>query len=81
MARKLTVDERMWARHLLQMLSEQAKPVRRAMDPVEGVKNITDEAWVEQWQSLKQALDTFTEDVIAGRPPTMNSTLGGRLGG
>jgi hypothetical protein len=81
MARALTVDERLWARHLLQMLSEQCKPVRRAMDPQEGVKNVTDVAWKDQWESLKAALDTFTDDVMAGRRPTMNSTLGGRLGG
>lgn len=80
MARPLSVDERMWARHLLQCLSETARPVRRAMDPQEGMTTVTDEAWAEQWQSLKQALDTFTEDVLAGRPVTMNTTGGGRLG-
>jgi len=80
MARALTVDERIWARHLLQMLSEQCRSVRRAMDPQEGMPTITDEAWAAQWKALTQPLDTFTDDVLAGRPVTMTSTLGGRLG-
>ena len=80
MARELTVDERMWARHLLQVLPEAVRLVRDAMDPQRGVRAVTDEAWAAQWAELTKALDTFTEDVMAGRPPTMNSTLGGRLG-
>lgn len=80
-SRPLTLDERIWARHLLQVLSEAARPVRRAMDPQEGVRKVTAGAWEEQWRALKEALDDFTEGVLAGRPVTMVSGLGGKLGG
>jgi hypothetical protein len=63
------VDERIQARHLLQVLSEQAKAVRNAVEPATGVSRITDEAWFGQWAAMTKALDDFTEGVREGRPP------------
>jgi hypothetical protein len=79
-ARDMSLDERMWARHLLQELTEHARLVRNAIDPYSGVKVVTTEAWAEQWASLTKVLDTFTKDVLAGRPITQITTGGGRLG-
>jgi hypothetical protein len=78
--RALSLNERIWARHLLQELYSHTQPVRKAMDPQEGVRIVTDVQWAEQWQALKRALDVFTEDVIAGRPVTQITNGGGRLG-
>lgn len=64
--RKLTRQERIEARHWLQELSEQARPVRNAMDPVSGVVNVTDVAWDGQWASLREHLDAYTARVLAG---------------
>jgi septation ring formation regulator EzrA len=63
--RNLTRRERIEARHLLQELSEQAKGVRNAMDPVSGMLAVSDEAWARQWASLTKALDDFTKQVAA----------------
>jgi hypothetical protein len=75
--RKLTPEERIQARHLLQVLSEQARDVRNAVEPYTGVLTITDEAWCAQWAALTRALDNFTEGVREGRPPSPY-TLGDR---
>jgi hypothetical protein len=75
--RKLSPEERIQARHLLQVLSEQARDVRNAVEPYTGVLSITDEAWCAQWAALTRALDNFTEGVRAGRPPSPY-TLGDR---
>lgn len=61
MSRPLDKQERIYARHLLQELSEQAKLVRNAMDPLHGMHTITVEAWREQWDALTKNLDYFTE--------------------
>ena len=74
MTRPLTRAERIRARHLLQELSEQARSVRNAMDPLHGMLAFTDEAWAGLWASLTKALDGFTEAVAAGRTPV---TAGG----
>lgn len=63
MSRPLDKQERILARHLLQMLSEHAKLVRNAMDPLHGMHTITVEAWREQWDALTSDLDHFTEQV------------------
>ena len=61
MNRQLTKNERIRARHLLQELSEQAKSIRNAMDPLHGIMYIDHDMWEEQWNSLKKELDYFTE--------------------
>lgn len=66
MGRQLTRQERIEARHLLQELSEQARSVRNALDPVSGVLNITEHVWDEQWHALKRHLDSYTQRVLAG---------------
>lgn len=66
MARKLTDQERIEARHLLQELSENAKNVRDAMDPLHGVLGLTDEAWLVQWAGLIRQLEYFTGKILEG---------------
>ena len=61
--RALTKTERIEARHLLQELSENAKAVRNAMDPLHGMMTITDEQWEMQFGSLTEQLRYFTEKV------------------
>lgn len=68
MHRQLTRQERIEARHLLQVLSELARTVRNAMDPISGVQRITDHQWDDQWHSMKRDLDSFTQRVLEGRP-------------
>jgi hypothetical protein len=60
MARAMDKMERNEARHLLQVLSEQARSVRNAMDPQHGMHTVTDEAWAAQWIALCRDLDYFT---------------------
>lgn len=72
--RLLRRDERIQARHLLQVLSEQAKDVRNAMEPVTGVLRITPETWAAQWAALKRDLDNFTEQVRQDRPASPYTT-------
>lgn len=64
MARNLTRQERIEARHLLQELMENARTARNALDPVSGMLAVSDEAWQEQWQSLKLALEKFSGKVM-----------------
>jgi hypothetical protein len=59
--RPLTAQERIEARHLLQELSEQAKGVRDAMDPVHGMHTIRLDTWRAQYDSLIAQLRYFTE--------------------
>jgi len=66
MARPLDKMERIEARHLLQVLSEQALSVRNAMDPQHGMYTVTDDAWAEQWRALTRDLDFFTGKVMGG---------------
>lgn len=70
MARPLTKHEKILGRHHLQVLIEQARPVRDALDPNYGRLSITDEVWAAQWEALKHDLDAYTADVIAGRGPS-----------
>lgn len=74
MARLLRKDERIQARHLLQVLSEQARDVRNAVEPFTGVLRITDEAWIGQWEALKRDLDAFTEQVRQDKPAAPYTT-------
>lgn len=67
MTRLLTADERIEARHWLQVLMERARSARNAMEPT-GVLRITDEAWFGQWEALTRDLDAFTERVRQGKP-------------
>lgn len=64
--RKLTAQERIEARHWLQELSEHARSVRNAMDPVHGMLTITDNAWAAQWADLRANLEAFTGRVSRG---------------
>ena len=66
--RKLTAQERIEARHWLQVLSEHARSVRNAMDPLHGMPAVTVDAWAAQWQALTDELDSFTHRVIENRP-------------
>jgi hypothetical protein len=59
--RFLNLHERTQARHLLQELSETAKSVRNAMDPVHGMQAIRVSQWREQYDSLIAQLKYFTE--------------------
>jgi hypothetical protein len=67
-ARLLTVQERMWLRHLLQQLSEVSKIVRDGIVPGNGL-NITDEIWAEQWEALKKEMDDYTKKLSSGQGP------------
>jgi hypothetical protein len=69
MARNLTRTERIRARHLLQELSEHARTVRNAMDPVSGMLAVSYEAWASQWRELTRALDYFTCTVMPPAQP------------
>lgn len=80
MSRPLSKEERIQARHLLQVLSEHARSVRDAIEPHTGILSITDEAWCAQWAALTRDLDAYTENVKAGRPP-YPYTLGDRNAG
>jgi hypothetical protein len=53
--------ERIEARHLLQVLSEDARGVRNAMDPVHGVHTVTRDGWRAQYEALIAELKYFTE--------------------
>lgn len=64
--RKLATEERIEARHWLQVLSEGARQVRHAMDPHHGVLTITDVVWARQWAALRKDLDAFTGRVLRG---------------
>lgn len=66
--RKLTREERIEARHWLQVLSELARSVRNAMDPVHGMPAVTVAAWEDQRASMTKELDAFTARVRAGKP-------------
>ena len=66
--RLLSADERIQARHLLQVLMEHARTARNAIEPYTGILRITDEAWAGQWAALKRDLDAFTEQVRQGKP-------------
>jgi hypothetical protein len=59
----LTRTERIRARHLLQELSEHARSVRNAMDPVSGMHTIRRSQWQAQYEALIAALRKFTEDI------------------
>ncbi len=59
--RPMTRTERIEARHLLQELSEQARTVRNAMDPLHGMHTIRLSAWRAQLESLTAQLDKFTD--------------------
>lgn len=76
MARELTKAERIQARHLLQVLSEQARSVRNAVEPNAGVLRITDETWEQQWAALRKDLDAFTERVKRGEQSVTLRGLG-----
>jgi len=66
--RRLTAEERIEARHWLQVLSELARSVRNAMDPVNGMPAVTVSAWEGQRAALTRDLDAFTARVRAGTP-------------
>lgn len=74
MTRRLRSDERIQARHLLQVLSEQARTVRNAMEPLTGVLQLTDEVWIAQWEALTRDLDAFTERVRQDKPAAPYTT-------
>jgi hypothetical protein len=77
MARELTRAERVRARHLLQVLSEQARAVRNAVEPDTGfLLHITDEVWERQWLALRKDLDAFTEQVKHDEPGVTLHGLG-----
>lgn len=61
--RKLTRQERIEARHLLQELSENARSVRNAMDPVNGVMTVRVSQWSAQYESLVAQLKYFTDKI------------------
>jgi hypothetical protein len=63
MSRLLTKRERVDLRHYLQVLTEQARAVRNAIEPDTGVLAITDEAWAGQWAALTRDLDSVTERI------------------
>lgn len=63
MSRLLTKSERIELRHHLQELSEHARTVRNAMDPLHGMLAVTDEAWAAQWEALTADLDSITERI------------------
>jgi hypothetical protein len=63
MSRLLTKRERVDLRHYLQVLTEQARAVRNAIESDTGVLAITDEAWADQWASLTRDLDSVTERI------------------
>lgn len=72
--RVLDVQERMWLRHLLQVLSEHAHWVRDDIDPGSGLK-ITDTVWMEQWHALKQEIDVYTRKLRSGKSNVMTSKI------
>lgn len=61
--RPLTRTERIEARHLLQELSENARSVRNALDPVSGMHTIRLNAWRAQYDSLVAQLRYFTDQL------------------
>lgn len=61
--RPLTKQERIEARHLLQELSENARSVRNAMDPLHGMHTIRMSQWQDQYDSLIAQLKFFTESL------------------
>lgn len=63
MSRSLTKAERNELRHHLQVLSEQAKAVRNAIEPDTGRLNITVEVWRDQWTALTRNLDFLTDQM------------------
>lgn len=72
--RLLTAQERLWLRHLLQMLSEQARTVRDSVAPGNGLK-ITDHVWAAQWAALKKEMDDYTADLLSGKGPVIVSRI------
>ena len=68
MSRRLTPEERIQARHLLQVLAEHARSIRNAMDPAHGMPSVTAAAWESQWEDLTGDLDAFTDAMREGRP-------------
>lgn len=77
--RLLTADERIQARHLLQVLMEHARSARNVIEPYTGIIRITDESWIGQWVALKRDLDAFTEQVRqGGGKPSAPYSLGDR---
>lgn len=65
--RKLTAGERNELRHYLQVLSEQARSVRNAVEPETGVVAIHLGQWQSQWDALKRDLDSVTERLETGK--------------
>jgi hypothetical protein len=66
LGRRLTPQERIEARHLLQVLSEDAKSVRNAMDPIHGIHTIRVAQWEDQWRSITNQLNYFTVRLASG---------------
>jgi hypothetical protein len=66
--RPLTTDERIQARHLLQVLSERARAARNAIEPYTGIARYTDQTWYVQVEELTRDLEVFTAQVRQGRP-------------
>jgi hypothetical protein len=64
--RQLTVGERDEARHLLQVLFENTRVVRNAIEPQTGVLGLSVGQWRSQWFAIKRDLDAFTERVSQG---------------
>jgi len=64
--RQLTAGERDEARHLLQVLFENVRVVRNAIEPQTGVLGLSVGQWRTQWAHLRCDLDSFTERVSAG---------------
>jgi hypothetical protein len=73
-SRALRDDERIQARHLLQMLAEHARAARNAMEPYTGIPGITDDTWYAQWEQMTRDLSAFTEQVRQDAPASPYTT-------
>jgi hypothetical protein len=59
--RQMTPGERDELRHLLQVLSENVKTVRNAVEPQTGALGFSVGQWRAQWTDLTKHVDYFTE--------------------
>ena len=66
--RLLRDDERIQARHLLQVLAERARALRNAMEPRTGVLRVTDESWAREWEGMTRDLAAYTDQVRQDKP-------------
>jgi hypothetical protein len=64
--RQLTAGERDEARHLLQVLFENSRVARNAIEPQTGMLGLSVGQWRSQWAAMRRDLDAFTAQVSKG---------------